>query len=113
MGLPFHVKAAVALDAPAVGAAGKEGRKAHPPKPRRRPLGRRPARHSAVDESQLLIRETVIVKTTASSDRLPADYMSERTISNHLQHVFAKLQITSAVEAVAKAIQMGYIPPMV
>lgn len=69
MGLPFHVKAAVALDAPAVGAT--------------------------------------------SSDRLPADYMSERTISNHLQHVFAKLQITSAVEAVAKAIQMGYIPPMV
>lgn len=34
---------------------------------------------------------------------------SERTISNHLQHIFEKLQVNSAVEAVTKGIQMGYI----
>ena len=39
-------------------------------------------------------------------------YISERTLSNHLQHVFEKLDVTSSVEAVTKAIQMGYIPPL-
>lgn len=36
-------------------------------------------------------------------------FISERTASNHLQHVFEKLQVTSALEAVTKAIQLGYI----
>ncbi len=35
--------------------------------------------------------------------------MSERTLSNHLQHIFEKLEVSSSVEAVAKAIRMGYI----
>ncbi|MBD5543261.1 MAG: response regulator transcription factor [Lachnospiraceae bacterium] len=39
-------------------------------------------------------------------------YMSERTLSNHLQHIFEKLDVSSAVEAVTKAIQLGYIPPI-
>ena len=39
-------------------------------------------------------------------------YISERTLSNHLQHIFEKLGVTSSVEAVTKAIQMGYIPPV-
>ena len=38
-------------------------------------------------------------------------YISERTLSNHLQHIFEKLDVASAVEAVTKAIQLGYIPP--
>lgn len=38
-------------------------------------------------------------------------YISERTLSNHLQHIFEKLEVTSAVEAVAKAIKLGYIAP--
>lgn len=36
-------------------------------------------------------------------------FISERTVSNHLQHIFEKLQVTSTVEAVTKAIQLGYI----
>ena len=36
-------------------------------------------------------------------------YMSERTLSNHLQHIFEKLSVSSTVEAVTKAIQLGYI----
>ncbi len=39
-------------------------------------------------------------------------YISERTLSNHLQHIFEKLDVSSSVEAVTKAIQMGYIPPL-
>ena len=39
-------------------------------------------------------------------------YISERTLSNHLQHIFEKLGVTSSVEAITKAIQMGYIPPL-
>lgn len=39
-------------------------------------------------------------------------YMSERTLSNHLQHIFEKLSVSSTVEAVTKAIQLGYISPI-
>lgn len=39
-------------------------------------------------------------------------YMSERTLSNHLQHIFEKLDVSSVVEAVTKAIQLGYISPI-
>lgn len=39
-------------------------------------------------------------------------YISERTLSNHLQHIFEKLGVSSAVEAITKAIQLGYLPPM-
>lgn len=39
-------------------------------------------------------------------------YISERTLSNHLQHIFEKLGVTSSVEAITKSIQMGYIPPL-
>ncbi len=66
---------------------------------------------------ELTHAEKHILELTASGMKrkeiAAACYMSERTVSNHLQHIFAKLQVTSAVEAVAKAIQMGYIPPMV
>lgn len=39
-------------------------------------------------------------------------FISERTVSNHLQNIFEKLQVTSAVEAVTKAIQLGYLAPV-
>ncbi|MCM1088156.1 MAG: response regulator transcription factor [Muribaculaceae bacterium] len=39
-------------------------------------------------------------------------YISERTLSNHLQHIFEKLGVSSSVEAVTKAIRMGYLPPL-
>lgn len=39
-------------------------------------------------------------------------FMSERTVSNHLQRIFDKLHVSSAVEAITKAIQVGYISPI-
>lgn len=39
-------------------------------------------------------------------------HISERTLSNHLQHIFEKLDVSSTLEAVTKAIQLGYIPPI-
>lgn len=39
-------------------------------------------------------------------------YMSERTLSNHMQHIFEKLGVSSTVEAVTKALQVGYISPL-
>ena len=39
-------------------------------------------------------------------------YISERTLSNHLQHIFEKLDVSSSIEAVTKAIHAGYIPPI-
>ncbi|WP_154468407.1 response regulator transcription factor [Eisenbergiella porci] len=39
-------------------------------------------------------------------------FISERTVSNHLQHIFEKLQVTSALEAITKAIQLGYLSPL-
>lgn len=36
-------------------------------------------------------------------------YMSERTLSNHLQHIFEKFGVSSALEAVSKGLQLGYI----
>ena len=38
--------------------------------------------------------------------------VSERTVSNHLQHIFEKLSVSSSVEAVTKAIRLGYLPPL-
>jgi two-component system secretion system response regulator SalR len=36
-------------------------------------------------------------------------YASKRTISNHIQHIFDKLDVSSSLQAVTKGIQLGYI----
>ncbi|MGE7942129.1 response regulator transcription factor [Lysinibacillus xylanilyticus] len=38
-------------------------------------------------------------------------FASERTISNHIQHIFNKLDVSSSLEAVTKGIRLGYIQP--
>lgn len=36
-------------------------------------------------------------------------FLSERTVSNHLQNIFGKLGVSSALEAVSEGIKLGYI----
>lgn len=36
-------------------------------------------------------------------------FVSERTVSNHIQHIFDKLQVSSALEAVTKGLKLGYV----
>lgn len=60
-------------------------------------------------EKKILQRICSGRKRKAVADEL---YMSERTLSNHLQHIFDKLGVSSVVEAVTKAIQLGYISPI-
>lgn len=52
--------------------------------------------------------------STGQSRKETADalHISERTLSNHLQHIFEKLEVSSTVQAVTKAIRIGYIPPI-
>jgi len=38
-------------------------------------------------------------------------HISERTVSNHLQHIFDKLDVTSSLEAVSKGTKLGYVKP--
>lgn len=38
-------------------------------------------------------------------------FASERTVSNHIQHIFDKLNVSSSLEAVTKGINLGYIQP--
>ncbi|MEK4750120.1 response regulator transcription factor [Niallia sp. FSL W8-0177] len=38
-------------------------------------------------------------------------FASERTVSNHIQHIFDKLNVSSSLEAVTKGIRFGYIQP--
>ncbi|KGR78928.1 LuxR family transcriptional regulator [Ureibacillus sinduriensis BLB-1 = JCM 15800] len=36
-------------------------------------------------------------------------FASERTVSNHIQHIFDKLDVSSSLEAVTKGLKLGYI----
>lgn len=38
-------------------------------------------------------------------------FTSERTVSNHIQHIFDKLNVSSSLEAVTQGIKLGYIQP--
>ena len=60
-------------------------------------------------EKQVLRLLSCGVKRKEIAEQL---FMSERTVSNHLQHIFEKLGVSSAIEADTKAIQSGYLPPL-
>lgn len=73
-----------------------------------------PKEHGVIEdltetEKQVLTLVATGIKRKEIAARL---FMSERTVSNHLQHIFEKLQVNSAVEAVTKGLQSGYIPPL-
>lgn len=67
-----------------------------------------------IEELTSMEKKILQLISTGKKRRCVADelYMSERTLSNHLQHIFEKLGVSSVVEAVTKAIQLGYIVPI-
>lgn len=73
------------------------------------------------DQPDLIVEELtptekqILEKTAAGKKRKEIAgelYISERTLSNHLQHIYEKLGVSSSIEAVTKALQMGYIAPL-
>ena len=39
-------------------------------------------------------------------------FIGERTLYNHIQSIYSKLEVNSALEAYNKAIELGYIEPL-
>lgn len=60
-------------------------------------------------------REVEIIKaigTGKTKHEIAKDlYISERTLYNHIQHIYEKLDAKNFIEALKKAIKMGYIEP--
>lgn len=74
-----------------------------------------PEKNEMVIEDLTAMEKTILQQLgTGKKRKTIADelYISERTLSNHLQHIFEKLGVSSSLEAITKAIQLGYIPPL-
>ena len=73
-----------------------------------------PQENSLVEDLTVSERQVLTLVASGMKRKEIAEnlYTSERTVSNHLQHIFEKLEVSSAVEAVTKGIQMGYISPI-
>lgn len=61
-------------------------------------------------------REVEIIKaigTGKTKHEIAKDlYISERTLYNHIQNIYEKLDATNSIEAYNKAIILGYINPL-
>lgn len=75
-----------------------------------------PADHNASVVEELTGMEKNILQLISSGKKRKEIagelYISERTLSNHLQHIYEKLDVSSSIEAITKALQMGYIAPL-
>lgn len=40
-------------------------------------------------------------------------YISERTLYNHISNIYDKLQVNNSIEAFNKALEIGYIDPII
>lgn len=69
--------------------------------------------HEKVLLEELTESEKQILSLVASGHRRKEIaqqlFLSERTVSNHLQNIFQKLGVSSTLEAVSEAIKLGYI----
>lgn len=74
-----------------------------------------PEKNELIIEDLTAMEKTILQQLGTGKKRktIAAElYISERTLSNHLQHIYEKLGVSSSVEAVTKALQLGYIPPL-
>ncbi|KDE68842.1 hypothetical protein FUSO7_12505 [Fusobacterium necrophorum BFTR-2] len=67
-------------------------------------------------ESSLTNREVDVLKsicTGKTKKELAKElFISERTLYNHIQNIYDKLEVSNTVEAYNKAIKLGYIEPL-
>ncbi|PMB84302.1 hypothetical protein CJ205_00740 [Dolosicoccus paucivorans] len=53
-----------------------------------------------------------LIKGTTKKDIAKQLFISERTLYNHIANIYDKLDVTNALEAYNKAMDLGYIDPV-
>lgn len=62
------------------------------------------------DTEKIVLKE--LVKGSNKKDIANKLFISERTLYNHISNIYSKLEVNNAIEAFNKAIELGYIDPL-
>ena len=62
------------------------------------------------DSEKMVLKE--LVKGSNKKDIANKLFISERTLYNHISNIYSKLEVNNAIEAFNKAIELGYIDPL-
>lgn len=62
------------------------------------------------DSEKIVLKE--LVKGSNKKDIANKLFISERTLYNHISNIYSKLGVNNAIEAFNKAIELGYIDPL-
>ena len=62
------------------------------------------------DTEKIVLKE--LVKGSNKKDIANKLFISERTLYNHISNIYSKLEVNNAIEAFNKAMELGYIDPL-
>ena len=62
------------------------------------------------DSEKIVLKE--LVKGSTKKDIANKLFISERTLYNHISNIYSKLEVNNAIEAFSKAMELGYIDPI-
>lgn len=62
------------------------------------------------DSEKIVLKE--LVKGGTKKDIANKLFISERTLYNHISNIYSKLEVNNAIEAFNKAMELGYIDPI-
>lgn len=62
------------------------------------------------DSEKMVLKE--LVKGSNKKDIANKLFISERTLYNHISNIYSKLEVNNAIEAFNKAMELGYIDPL-
>ena len=62
------------------------------------------------DSEKIVLKE--LVKGSNKKDIANKLFISERTLYNHISNIYSKLGVNNAIEAFNKAMELGYIDPL-
>ena len=62
------------------------------------------------DSEKMVLKE--LVKGSTKKDIANKLFISERTLYNHISNIYSKLEVNNAIEAFNKAMELGYIDPL-